>query len=103
MQTVWNVPGHTSGENPTAFPSGEPPPILPPDPPDRASSLSPVNFPTLSDSTTKTALSTASRKGHRKLLLQNPTAAVSPGTQLNSTTSIEISPMDMENWSSKWI
>lgn len=66
MQTACTVPGRISGKNPTAFAPGEPPPGLPPDPPDQTSPLSPVNFLSLSDSTTKTAISGATRKEYRK-------------------------------------
>ncbi|XP_013645955.2 uncharacterized protein LOC125594385 [Brassica napus] len=96
MQPVWNVPGRTSGVNPSAFAPGEPPPGLPPDPPDPSSPLSPVEFPSLTDSTSKTALAGASRKGHRKMLMNPTITAASTENLLPSTTSTGAIAMETE-------
>lgn len=65
MHKPWSVPGLISGKNPPSAAAGEPPdpPLIPPDPPDPASSLSPHNFPSLSDSKTAPRSASAIRKG----------------------------------------
>ena len=96
MQSVWNVPGRTSGENPPAFVTGEPPPFLPPDLPDPATPLSPVEFPTLTDSISKTASSGSSRRGSRKDSKPLSTAAPSSEKKQTTTTSSKTISMEIE-------
>lgn len=96
MQTVWNVPGRASGVNPPAFASGEPPPTLPHDPPDPTSPLSPVNFPTLTETTTNTVLYGSSRKGTRTESRSSHLTASSTDKRKVATTSSETTSMEIE-------
>ncbi|XP_018464963.1 extensin-like [Raphanus sativus] len=96
MQPAWTVFGLISGKNPTAFAPGEPPPVLPPDPPDQTSPLSPVNFPSLTDSTTKTALSGATRKGYRRDLPILPRTEPPTGSPSNALAPTESTNMEVE-------
>ena len=96
MQSVWKVPGGFSGVNPPAFVPGEPPPVLPPDPPDPSSPLSPVNFPSLTEASSKT-VSTGGRKSHRKeSLTLTTTASVADKTKKTTTNCSESTSMEIE-------
>lgn len=84
MHSAWRVPGRPSGVNP-AFASGEPPPLLPPDP---TSPLSPVNFPTLSSTG-----SVHSRKGSRRESRNTVVPATTGAEKHQTGTTISDSPM----------
>ncbi|CAG7876503.1 unnamed protein product, partial [Brassica rapa] len=85
MHKPWSVPGLISGKNPPSAAAGEPPdpPLIPPDPPDPASSLSPHNFPSLSDSKTAPRSASAIRKGSYRSTV-NTDKALAPQTATGS-------------------
>ncbi|KAF3508051.1 hypothetical protein F2Q69_00007974 [Brassica cretica] len=96
MQSVWKVPGHASDVNPPAFITGEPPPILPPDPPDPTSPLSPANFPTLTETATKTIFSGSSRKGPRRESKLSATTSFAPQKTQDTITCSGTISMEIE-------
>ncbi|CAN7071933.1 unnamed protein product, partial [Brassica oleracea var. botrytis] len=80
IQFRWGKPGLPSAAKPLSPTSGDAhlPPPFPPDPPDPSSSLSPIQFPPMSTTSSKTSFSTA-RRSH----LSPPTAEVSATQNLS--------------------